>query len=180
MIRVGLVRHFRVRKDYPRGLISRDEVISWINEYEETEIDEGNPYDLGDVDWQRCYASDIARAKRTAEIIYRGDIVTTEKLREIKYYPTTRRNVRLPFLAWAILMRIAIMKPGSNPFESTADIKQRASAILDEVLAQGEGNVLLVSHGAIMLYLRKELLRRGFTGPKLGTPENGKMYLFTR
>jgi hypothetical protein len=39
---------------------------------------------------------------------------------------------------------------------------------------------LIVSHAGMMFYLRKELLRRGFYGPKFGIADNGRLYVFER
>lgn len=41
-------------------------------------------------------------------------------------------------------------------------------------------NVLLVSHGAIMYYIRKELLINGFTGPSVTKAKNGFLYTFEK
>ncbi|WP_269082515.1 hypothetical protein [Aneurinibacillus tyrosinisolvens] len=40
--------------------------------------------------------------------------------------------------------------------------------------------MLIVSHAALMMFMEKELLKRGFTGPKVKTAENGKLYLFEK
>jgi hypothetical protein len=57
---------------------------------------------------------------------------------------------------------------------------QLIKAVLDEILNQGEEDVLIVSLGALMMFMRKEMLKRGFEGPKIKRPENGKLYLFEK
>jgi broad specificity phosphatase PhoE len=64
--------------------------------------------------------------------------------------------------------------------ESKADGIKRIQAVMDEILSQSEEDVLIVSHGALMMFMRKELLKRGFKGPRLKTPENGKLYIFEK
>jgi len=41
-------------------------------------------------------------------------------------------------------------------------------------------DTLVVSHAGVMLYLRKELLRRGFRGPSFRLAEPGRLYVLER
>ncbi|MFD2169734.1 hypothetical protein [Tumebacillus lipolyticus] len=52
--------------------------------------------------------------------------------------------------------------------------------MLDRILAQGDEEVLIVSHAACMIFLQKKLRKRGFTGDKFGTTKNGKLYQLER
>ncbi|WP_063915596.1 histidine phosphatase family protein [Paenibacillus elgii] len=176
-MKVGLVRHYKVKKDYPsQFLISARELDQWFAEYDESDIELGRT-DLGGIEWNRCYASDMSRAVHTAEHIYEGEITQWKMLREVPP-PSFRTKVRLPLMVWAILIKTSwFTAPRSMP-ESMADIRKRADAVLDEIFRQDDGNVLIVSHAALMMTMRKALLARGFRGPKFGTPENGKLYLF--
>ncbi|QQE73488.1 histidine phosphatase family protein [Brevibacillus composti] len=58
--------------------------------------------------------------------------------------------------------------------------ENRAAAVLDRILASGEENVLIVGHGAFMMFMRKELLKRGFRGPALHRPVHGQLYVYER
>ena len=76
-------------------------------------------------------------------------------------------------------MRIAWLISHKSQLESISDLKKRINAVLDEILSGGDANnVLIVSHGALLIYMRKELLNRGFKGPKYKTPANGKLYVY--
>ena len=178
-MKVGLVRHFKVKMKLPKGLVGPDEFMSWFDAYDAAEIETGT-VDLGGVAWQRCYASDLPRAVQTAEAIYRGEIKTSTALRELRAYPFFQRNIRLPFIVWGILVRIAWAIDHKSQLESQADIEKRLGTALDEILQESGDDVLIVSHGACMMTLRKELLKRGFTGPKFSTPDNGKLYLYEK
>lgn len=178
-MRVGLVRHFKVKKDIPKQLlISQSEVLRWFEEYDHADIEEGT-VDLGNIDWKRCYASKLDRAVRTAHIIYPGNVEKRKELREIQIYPFFKRDVKLPFLLWAVLVRMALLLDHKSQLERKTDVNMRIQKVLDEVLSHEE-DVLIVGHGALMIFMRKELLRRGFRGPNLKTPKNGKLYLFEK
>lgn len=177
-MKIGLVRHFKVKKGFPNNfLVTPDEVNQWVEEYDATDIEEGE-VDLGGVDWKRCYASDLPRAARTAELIYSGNIIQTEKLREVRPYPFFAGKIKLPMIVWGILVKVAWMIDHKSQVERTADINKRIGAVLDEILAQGDDDVLIVGHAACMMFMRQELIRRGFKGKNTGTPKNGKLYIY--
>ncbi len=52
-------------------------------------------------------------------------------------------------------------------------------AVADLLEARKE-NVLVVSHAGMMMYLSKELARRGFVGPKVRMPENARLYVYEK
>jgi broad specificity phosphatase PhoE len=179
-MKVGLVRHFKVKKGYPKKtFITTNELIQWFEEYDTADIEDGE-IELCGIEWKRCFASDLPRAVKTAEKIYSGNIVKMKELREIPVYPIFKRNVKLPFLLWAILVRAAWLVNHKSQLESKTDCIKRIGAVLDDILSQSEEDVLIVSHGALMMFMRKELVKRGFRGPAFKTPENGKLYIFER
>jgi len=176
-MKIGLVRHYKVNKEYPsKKWLTKEEVIQWFHEYDTAEIEYGET-DLMNITWKQCYSSDLPRAVKTSEKIYQGPITQLKELREIPL-PTFKLNVKLPFLVWGILIKLSWL---FNP-KVKKDIKkteERIALFLDQVL-QGEKDTLIVSHAALMKYLRKELLKRGYEGPKYSTPDNGRLYLFSK
>ena len=52
-------------------------------------------------------------------------------------------------------------------------------AIADMLDAE-RSDTLVVSHAGMMMYLRKELMRRGFRGPKFGVAEHARLYVYER
>jgi broad specificity phosphatase PhoE len=62
---------------------------------------------------------------------------------------------------------------------SKLEIKKQLSETLDNILA-GNEDTLIVSHGGVMMFLRKELMRRGFRGPEFKIANNGQLYVFEK
>lgn len=178
-MKVGLIRHFRVKQSFPaERLITPDQLAQWYANYDIAEIEEGG-VDLQGHDWKRCYVSDLPRAERTARLIYDGEITVTPELREVHPYPFGSRRLRLPFMLWAILGRVCWFFHKKAPVETRSQVERRVAALLDRALAAKE-DVLIVSHAALMLFLRRELIRRGFHGPTFAQAANGRLYLFER
>ncbi|WP_274363822.1 histidine phosphatase family protein [Paenibacillus thermotolerans] len=178
---IGLVRHYKVIKKYPSPfkLVSTEQLAAWFTEYDEAPIEKGNA-ELGGIRWDRCLSSDLSRALQTAESLFGGQIEKRPELREIPL-PRIKSRIKLPFLWWAVIARVT----WSFNRQARAEMKaaeERIAGILDEVIggADPTANVLIVSHGALMDVMKKELDKRGFRGPKFSYPENGKLYTFTR
>ncbi|MFD0711654.1 histidine phosphatase family protein [Paenibacillus sp. GCM10027626] len=176
--KIGLVRHFKVKHPYPKGRrFSADEVTEWFRAYDQADIEEGET-GLGETAWDECYVSVMPRAVRTAELIFGGKLHVKAELREIPA-PEFKFKLKLPFLVWAILIRFS----GLFNRRTRADIeeaKARVKTVIDEIMVGQASSVLIVSHAALMHYLRKELKRRGFHGPGFTYADNGKLYLYER
>jgi broad specificity phosphatase PhoE len=175
-MKIGLVRHFKVNKAYPKGRVTAEEVEQWFAAYDAADIEEGST-ELEGVDWHICYASDLPRAVRTAELIFPGPMKQTPEFREIAA-PVFHIRWKLPIMLWGLLIRFAWWcDPGARQNIKLA--KLRIQQALNSLIERHpEENVLIVSHAALMKYIRKDLTQRGFTGPGFGIAENGKLYIF--
>lgn len=177
-MKVGLVRHFRVKKDLPLGkLVTPHEVNQWLDEYDLADVDIGK-VDLGGIDWRRCYASDLPRALTTAAACHPGPIVPTPQLREVPLRASVERHLRLPFILWGLLTRLAYARAHPSLVESPAQVQARIRGVLEAIIEESAEDVLIVSHGLVMTALRDELRRRGFRGPRFTIPQNGRLYIF--
>jgi len=178
-MKIGLIRHFKVLKKYPFGLklISQSQVLQWFNEYDRAEIEPASA-DTGGIEWEVCYASDLPRARRTAELIFPGKIIEKEELREIKLSPIYKRDVRLPFLLWPLLIRVAWYINHKSQIALKIESLKKIKRFTEELLTSHWNNILVVSHAALMMYLRRELSRSGFKGPKFRKAQNGRLYLY--
>ena len=173
-MKVGLIRHFRVIHSYRLfKLMTSREFEDWQYGYDTAET-KRNPIEIDKSEWQICYSSDLKRAVYTARTVYGDNIIKTKLLREVEIIPSLKTNVKLPFLFWTILGRFEWYFCHKHVDE------KRAYDFICSILNEDGKNVLIVSHGAIMWYLRKALLLKGFKGPRFGKAKNGYLYVFEK
>lgn len=177
-MKIGLLRHFKVTLGYPSKLVTSRELLIWQQEYNESNIEEVDIDHLGQK-WSKCFSSDLERAKITASRAFNGNITFLEDLREMSLYPVIHTEMRLPLWLHVTLIRLAWFLGHKSQKESKKEVISRINRVLDEALVQGE-DILIVGHGGIMMFMRKELLKRGFSGPKFNRPENAKVYIFEK
>jgi broad specificity phosphatase PhoE len=175
-MKIGLVRHFKVKYTLPqKRLLSRSDLIKWFDEYELNDV-EHNDVDLRGIEWKRCFSSPVNRAMYTAERIHAGEIVKVPELKELDILHLMWGKIKLPLILWVILVR---MKSSSSN-EVTHEFRKKITAFVDGILLKSNEDTLIVSHGFVMMFLQKELARRGFKGDTFRTPENGKAYIYER
>lgn len=177
-MKVGLLRHFKVILGYPNKLVSSEELMRWQKDYDISALEE-TELDLCGCEWKRCYSSDLARASQTAQKAFDGDIIFLEDLRELTISPLVNSKIKLPLRFHILLIRLAWLFEHKSQKESKKEVIKRINRVLDQALQHDE-DVLIVGHGGIMMFMRKELRRRGFTGPKFNRPENAKLYVFEK
>lgn len=175
-MKVGLIRHFKVTRGYPASFVTSEELMKWVEEYDASDVEE-NLIDLHDIVWKGCYSSDLSRARVTAEAVYGEDISYLEELREIRLSPLFKSKRRLPLFLHLTFIRLAWWFNHRSQPESKREVKERISGVVDRIIREGE-DVLIVGHGGIMMYMRKELRKRGFTGPSFRKPSNGTLHVY--
>ncbi|WP_094605537.1 hypothetical protein SPSIL_013140 [Sporomusa silvacetica DSM 10669] len=180
-MKIGLVRHFEVEYQLPSKLklMTPNQFKQWLYEYEISDIKESR-VEPSSIKWEKCFSSDLPRAVKTAQKLFAGQIIETKALRELAIFPPTNRNIKLPILLWLFLGRMAWMLSDKSQVESKLMFDERLKYILEEIILKEDDDVLLVSHGFLMIFLRKELLKRGFKGPNFKRAENGKIYVFEK
>jgi broad specificity phosphatase PhoE len=180
-MKIGLVRHFKVIHQLDRNWMSSDQFNSWVEAYNNAEIEQA---DLNDSfsEWNVCISSDLSRAIQTAETIYPGPIIATNRLREIEVQSIhPLGNVKLHYYIWLLIGRLAWYFSHSSQVERRSETLDRAKEILDWIEERYRNrNVLVVSHGAFMKVLTQELSRRGYRGKGFVKPRNGAMYIFEK
>lgn len=177
-MKIGLVRHFEVVRGYPNAWVTSAELMEWVEEYDASGIIE-TEIDLCGVKWEKCFSSDLPRAVKTAGKVFQGSILYMPELREIALSPCVRSKIKIPLLIHLLLIRTAWFFNHPSQKESKRAVFERIHAALDKILEHDE-NVLIVGHGGIMMFMRKELMKRGFTGPAFRRAENGKVYVFEK
>lgn len=177
-MRIGLVRHFPVTEPWPRGWVTSEELQRWRVRYDAAEPIIG-AIDVSAVKWQRCFSSDLRRAAVTAQTAWSGPITPTPLLREVEVPALPTGNLRLPVWGWRLLLRFAWSAGHESQRAARDELRRRIQAIAD-LLEQEPVDTLVVSHAGVMFFLRKELLRRGFTGPRFGLAKHARLYIFER
>jgi broad specificity phosphatase PhoE len=177
-MRIGLVRHFPVTEAWPNGWLTSNDLQQWRTRYEASEAIVG-PIDVSAHNWQRCFSSDLKRACVTAQAAYAGTIIQTPLLREVETLPFATGRLRLPLWGWRWLFRLAWLTAHPSQCPARDDLRRRVRAMADSLVADPV-DTLVVSHAGIMIFLRKELIRRGFQGPGFRLAEHGRPYVFER
>ncbi len=177
-MRIGLARHFPVTEPWPRGWRTCAELQAWRHRYDSAAVD---PLPVADETprWARCYSSDLPRAATTARALFGGTVTLLPALREAEFATFRTGGLRLPMWAWRNLIRLAWMCGHGSQKKTRDDFFSRVRSVADLVESQTQ-DLLLVSHAGMMLFLRKELLRRGFRGPRIGIADHARVYEFQR
>jgi len=174
-MKIGLVRHFEVNCSH-RCLMSAKEFREWVNLYDcsptktmDLIIEPGT--------WDKCYCSDLSRAIETAQHIYRGDIIKSKLIGEVPIAPVFESNVKLPYKFWLMAGRLAWICSHQSQSETLNQTKDRVRRFVSGILE--EDNVLIVTHGFLMMQIQKELIDRGFSGNRFTRARWGKVYVFS-
>jgi broad specificity phosphatase PhoE len=178
-MRIGLIRHFKITLRTDRKWMTSAEFIHWIRQYDESGI-QVMEHNVRASDWELCLSSDMTRAALTASQVYGGPVITTSLLREIGMRPVINTGIRLHYGVWLVLSRAAWLLSHRSQEECRAETEQRAVLAADRIEACGVSAVLVVSHGAFIRSLSKELLRRGYRGKSSLKPVNGRLYVFDK
>lgn len=177
-MRIGLVRHFEVINT-PKKYMTNKDFEKWVEEYDQAEIKLQSDL-TKESDWEICFSSDLPRAENTANYIFEGEVIKTELLREILIAPFTKCKIVLPHTIWLALGRIAFLFSHQSQPENVDETKNRVQKFLAEVTSLSASNVLIVTHGFLMGYIKKELIKRGFKGDNFKKPYNGRIYVFEK
>lgn len=175
-MRIGLIRHFEVLHPLPKEWVSAGQLEAWQQNYDQAEIRKA-AFHTADVDWKQCLSSDLPRARSTARAVFAGDIQETELLRELTFSAFKTGNLRLPVSVWKVLVRLAWMTGHASQRTSRDEFLSRVQKMSD-LLCTFREDTLVVAHAGMMLYLSRELCRRGFVGPRLRIADHAVTYVY--
>ncbi len=130
-MKIGLVRHFKVIHILDRKWMSSDQFNAWVEAYNNAEIEQSDlDYDYSE--WNVCISSDLLRAIQTAETIYPGPIITTNRLREIEVQSIhSLGNLKLHYHMWLVMGRLAWYLSHRSQAERRSETRKRAGHIID-------------------------------------------------
>jgi broad specificity phosphatase PhoE len=172
------MRHFAVEEPLPTGWRTAAQLHEWRQRYDASEPI-AHPLEPGTILWHKCLSSDLKRAYMTAQKAYSGSITQTPLLREAEFSPFRTGRLQLPIRVWHWMLRAAWMTSHASQRQVRDDFRRRVKAVADLLHAE-EGDTLVVSHAVMMMYLRRELLQRGFRGPEFTVADHARVYLFER
>lgn len=177
-MKVGLMRHFPVSEPLPRGWMTIHELLEWRRRYDSAQV-VPRKVDLDHSAWLQCWCSDLERAQTTARTVFAGAIHTLPELREVEFAPFETGKLRLPVIVWRMMIRMAWATGHGSQRLMRDDFMRRVRDVADRVESQST-SLLIVSHAGVMIYLRRELLRRGFVGPRFGIADHAQVYAFQK
>jgi broad specificity phosphatase PhoE len=175
------VRHFKVNCN-AKAFMTSDDFEKWVIEYDNSDIIE-NKFETENIKWDKCFSSDLPRAIRTSEIIFNGEIIKNQLLREVPLSPIYKTNLKLSHGFWCIAARIAWNFQHKSQEETKKGTQKRINEFLNSLSKELNANVLIVCHGFFMKMLERELKIRGFKRQNrhnILTPKNGTLYLYKK
>ncbi|WP_018758343.1 histidine phosphatase family protein [Paenibacillus terrigena] len=178
-MKIGLVRHFKVTYRPDSKWMTSEQFNQWVDQYNKSDITP-TIHSSNDLNWGVCLSSDLSRAIKTAEIMYQGNIIRTNQLREIGIRSVIQSRIKLHYSIWLFMGRVAWYFSHKSQEESRDETLLRARYVINRLETYEETNVLVVSHGAFMKSLSKELIRRGYKGKGFIKPRNGRLYTYER
>ena len=177
-MKIGLIRHFKVKHPHKRFMTSV-EFAEWVEGYDIAEVEE-NAVNLENIKWEKCYVSDLPRAIKTAETIFKDELIKTELLREVPISPVINTRLKIPFVLWFLLGRLAWLFSHKSQSENVKQTNKRVLSLMKILTNLKEKNVLIASHGFLIFVLQKELFKNGFMGRKIRKVRNGILYIYQK
>jgi len=174
-MKIGLVRHFEVDCSH-EFLMSAENFRKWASLYDCSPTK--NVELLMSNTWDKCYCSDLYRAVETANCIYKGTIIKSELIREVPIAPFMESNIRLPYIFWLMTGRLAWLCSHQSQPETKNQTNDRVKKFISGIMK--EDNVLIVTHGFLMVQIQKQLMERRFSGNNFTKAKCGKVYVFEK
>jgi broad specificity phosphatase PhoE len=174
-MRIGVIRHFKVNHKPKSEMMNSGQFNEWIEAYNYSGVIPPDNINCDD-DWDICFSSNLKRAEVTAGLIYSGTIIKINNLREVEIKISKSTGIKLHYIIWLLINRIGWHFSRKSQDETNS----RAKKCINLVETSNYQNVLLVSHGAFMRYLHKELRRRKYKGKMRLVPRNGELIVYTK
>ena len=169
---ISIIRHGKPEINVDTS-ISANEFITWIQSYNAATISSySQPQFNTLLQTKSCkvlVSSHLPRSIDSAKAINSSKLILSDKLFAEAGLPAANwKLIKLSPKIWAIFFRILWLLGYSKNSESFKEFQQRALLAADKLieLASVHQRVLFVGHGIFNRLLVKELLQRGWTGPK--------------
>lgn len=180
-MKLGLARHFQIPHNRVQ-ILNAAGFDKWAVWYDTTEVNSREVPLAGKAGetWDKCYCSDLHRARFTAEYLFQGPVESTPLLQEIPFSAFLPRKLKLPLLFWQATSRMGWYLNHKKQSEKRTETVRRIREFIRLLKSRhgAEDRILIVTHGFYMQFLRKELLREGFKGKVPMRPHGGIIYPF--
>lgn len=168
-LRIFLIRHARPLVP-DQGWFSASTARTYINDYDAAAVEafvlqhESIPYQH----ITKVYCSSLIRSQLTAKAIFGEQVtlVASPEFREFERKIAPLPWLRLPIKFWLVLARVlwflGFNKRGIESFKQARQRARRCALLLAQD-AQTNQNTILVAHGLLNHFIRRELLKLGWT-----------------
>lgn len=161
-----LIRHGKPESAHNR-ILNASEYALWIREYNASMVAENSRPEIIEKSFQSYYllSSDYKRALHSANIYTgKGPEEVSSLFREMDI-PRYKIPLKLKAWNWVYFSRFLWMIGFKGSFESFIEAKQRAEIAADELIdkANSHQGVVLFGHGFMNRYIRKSLIKKGWT-----------------
>ena len=178
-MKLGLVRHFKVKQTIDKTFLSPKEFNQVMKEYDSCPV-LSNKLKINFTDWDICYCSTLPRAITTAETIYSGEIIKSELLVEVPISAFTKKSIKLPTSLWHIGARYAWYKSHNSQKENIEGTRKRINEFYEVILNSGHQKILIVSHGYFLHMFYQEMKKKGFKGEVDLNIRNGELFILEK
>ena len=167
---IYFLRHFKV-KDSSKSWLNSDEFDNWVKDYDTFELEYSHVILPRNID--KIYVSSQNRAIKSADFL-NLDYEINDLLVEVPIKSFINTKFKLPKWLWLFVGRVAwFLNFKQN--ETKKETNKRVEYFIQNL--DMTGNILIISHGFLMMLLVKKLKKIGYTGNISSKMSNGKVYI---
>ena len=183
---IVLIRHGKPEID-TSGILGPSDFGKWVAEYDQAGIDAKNkPTAEAFARAEKCsyiVCSVLPRSVESAKALnIEAPDMVSDLFRECEMPYANWNNPKLSIKTWSVLFRILQLVGYSSNAESYQAIKERTEKCASQLVALSKKHesVLFVGHGALIWFLHKQLLRRGWLGPQKAIRKHWEFGVYTQ
>ena len=185
-MKIVLARHGRPAWDF-RTPIAGHELGAWRRGEDEAPLDLSSRPGPALADLIRTtaclVASPLRRSRDSARLLAPGVVpIVDARFREAELPSAIRSSLRLRPGMWSWLARFAWFCGWSPGVETYREARARAASAAETLAAhaRGRGEVVLVGHGLMNVFIAAALRRTGWRGPRLPSSQHWEFGVYER
>ena len=167
---IYFLRHFKVN-DSSKNWLNSDEFDNWVKDYDTFGLEYSHVILPRNID--KIYVSSQNRAIKSADFL-NLDYEINDLLVEVPIKSFINTKFKLPKWLWLFAGRVSwFLNFKQN--ETKKETNKRVEYFIQNL--DMTGNILIISHGFLMMLLVKKLKKIGYTGNISSKMSNGKVYI---